>query len=77
MPMQACGLGLAFGGTLLIRKNVALPRIELGSGASETLILSIVLQSHGRKCKRNNHCFHNNKKRDAELDVILLLFVRP
>ena len=35
---------------------VALPRIELGSGASETLILSIVLQSHGRKCKRNKHC---------------------
>ena len=25
---------------------VASPRIELGSGASETLILSIVLQSH-------------------------------
>lgn len=36
--------------------QVAMPRIELGSGASETLILSIVLHSLYCKCKTNLTC---------------------
>jgi|688.fasta_scaffold2579803_1 hypothetical protein len=40
------GFGLKKG-TLIQDKNVALPGIEPGSRASETLVLSIVLQGHG------------------------------
>lgn len=42
--------------TEVLKVVVASPRIELGSGASETLILSIVLRGHYYKRTKNQRC---------------------